>query len=231
MDSLCLALSGRSWAWPLTQAFLERQQYDHERLHLIILDTSQDAAFGEMVRAWMDECDYRNTTYFQKNVGRPGIADLPRLEHIQELCRTCVQIYNLFAAVADGQTVFFLEDDVIPPDDAYLRLKRLLTPDIATVTGHYLQRHIKPHESIEWDWTEHGKIRYTGRTGISSIGGNGFGCLAMHGDMLRNTVFRSGPDWQNYDHNFYVDLKERGGKALIDWDCVCKHYQSAEEWI
>lgn len=230
-DTLCLALSGRAWAWPRTRAFLERQLFDHAGLHLIVLDTSHDTAFNKEISTWVHGCDYEKKTYVHTIVGRAGIADLPRNDYEKEVCAVCVKIYNTFVALADGQTVFFLEDDVIPPDDAYVRLKQLLTPGIATVSGHYLQRHSKPYESIEWDWTEHGKIHYTGRTGVSGIGGNGFGCVAIHGQLLGSTEFRAGPDWQNYDHNFYADLRDKGGKALIDWDCRCRHYLSAEEWI
>ncbi|MFH1670330.1 MAG: class I SAM-dependent methyltransferase, partial [Patescibacteria group bacterium] len=67
--TLCLALSGREWAWPLTRAFLERQQFPHDKLHLIILDTSQEPLFSHQVRVWLGSCDYKSHTYLAEDVG------------------------------------------------------------------------------------------------------------------------------------------------------------------
>ena len=41
--TLCIALSGREWAWPLLVSFLEEQTYPHENLHLVERWTRLDA--------------------------------------------------------------------------------------------------------------------------------------------------------------------------------------------
>lgn len=225
---LCLSLSGRLWMWPIMRTFLEDQQYPHTEIHLIILDTSQNPTFTAQVKQWVEGCGYGKVTYTEEAVGVRGLADLPRDEAIKEVCKACVKIYNRFPALSQSPVVFFLEDDVIPPLDAYVRLNDLLQPGIASVSALYYHRE-KP-EPVCWNWDGDAAVFPKPQTGVTPIGGNGFGCVAMWGTILRRTQFQCGPDWQNYDHHFYKDLQKEGGIALLDWDCVCRHYSNPNTW-
>lgn len=225
---LCLSLSGRTWMWPLTREFLELQEYPHDQMRLIVLDTSQQAEYAAMIRDWLKGCDYGKTVYLRDAVGPVGLADLPRTTRVQEVCRACVRIYNHFVRASKAPVVFFLEDDVVPPLDAYPRLLRLLTPEISSVSGLYWHRH--EHNPICWNWVGDDAVFPPIQEGVRQIGGNGFGCLVIHGDLLRRTHFRCGPTWQNYDYYFYRDLRDRCETALLDWDCVCRHYTDTLTW-
>lgn len=229
--TLCLSLSGRRWAWPLMRDFLERQTFPHALIHLIILDTSQDPALAAEVREWLSRCDYPEVTYRAMEVGIKGVADLPRHEVAQEIGIACSTIYNTFARMAETPLVFILEDDVIPPDDAFPRLIRSFEADVISVSGLYWHRD-KP-KPVCWDWDENGRPVFPEpASGVRNIGGTGFGCLVIRGEFFRRTVFQAGPPFGNYDHNFFASLT-RGTRyrALIDWDCLCRHYQSPEIWF
>ncbi len=228
--TLCLSLSGRSWAWPLTKAFLEEQTFPHALLHLVILDTSHDADFSREVRSWIGSCDYAAHTYIHRNVGRKGIADLPRETVAQEVRDACATIYNIFARLSQTTLVFFLEDDVIPPLDVFIRLTRHFSHNVISVSGVYRHRH--RNQSVAWNWTSEGRcIDSPDAKGVMSIGGNGFGCLAMRGEVLRHSVFKSGPPLLNYDQNFYREwVFQKKKEARIDWDSTCRHFLSATEW-
>ncbi len=225
---LCVSLSGREWMWPLTQKFLEEQQYPHTLIHLILLDTSQNTAFGHMVREWLQTCDYGKTTYLQETVGERGLADKPRDTSLTDVCRACVQIYARFQKLTHSSVVFFLEDDVLPPVDTYRNLYKHLTPGVGSVSAVYWHRHEK--QPVCWNWNGDAPVFPIPGKGISDIGGNGFGCVAVRGPLFRKTVLRFGPDWQNYDYYFYKDLRAAHGKALLDWDAVCRHYADANTW-
>lgn len=228
--TLCIALSGRTWAWPLTAAFLRAQTYPHSAIDLVVLDTSQNDAFGKEVEEWLLTCNYRTQTYLREAVGARGLADMERENNAEEVCRACTDIYNRFRNICKTALVFFLEDDVIPPHHAYTRLAASLRPGIVSVSGFY--RHRESGDPVAWEWDTAGNPVFAkpGR-GVRSIGGNGFGCLAMQGSFLRDHAFRHGPGLRNFDQNFYFDTVYRSGStALIDWSCTCRHYASPTVW-
>ncbi|MBU0766172.1 hypothetical protein KKF55_00055, partial [Patescibacteria group bacterium] len=227
--TLCLSLSGRKWAWPHTRTFLEHQTYPHKITHLIILDTSQDPEFGKEICTWLGSCDYADHTYIQEAVGPKNLADMPRHEVNKDVLHATAHIYNRFARLIQTRYAFFLEDDVIPPEDAYVQLLKHLKPNTVSVSGLYRDR-LKGFP-VAWEWTENSCRHIPMRTGVSAVGGNGFGCLVMRGTSIHGVVFRTGPNWYNYDHNFYLDLRDEPAEALIDWNCVCKHYTSANSWV
>lgn len=228
--TLCLSLSGRHWAWSLTKEFLDSQSFPHDLIHLIILDTSHDENFSREVRSWIGSCDYEARTYIHRIVGSRGIADLPRESVAQQVRDACATIYNVFARLSQTTLVFFLEDDIIPPSDAFVRLTHSFSPNVLGVSGAYRHRH--RNQAVAWNWTSDGRcIDSPDGKGVASIGGNGFGCMAMRGEVLRHSVFKSGPPLLNYDQNFYQEwVFQKKTEALIDWDCSCRHFLSPTEW-
>lgn len=228
--AVCLSLSGRSWAWPMTKVFLETQTYPHNLLHLVIVDTADDATFSADVRQWLATCDYKQITYKTLPVGIKDLASLPRHTVTKEVSVVCAALYNTFARMVDTPLVFTLEDDVIPPPDAFVRLSTLMTDDVVSASALYWHR--DKNQPVCWTWDRGGPSFPEKGTGIQEIGGTGFGCLAINGEIFRNTVFRSGQPFGNYDHNFFAAQTMHGPKrALIDWDCVCRHYQSPDVWF
>ncbi len=231
--TLFVPLSGRSWMWPITSAFLERQTYPHERMHLVLLDTSQSADFSKLVTEWIPRSDYASISYEQMPVGRAGIADLPREEFVRELSDACALIYNTLARKCKTPLACILEDDVIPPDDAYVRLATTLwSSDAMSVSGVY--RHRLSPRIAAWNWTlDAGAVDAPlFQNGLHETGGNGFGCLAVRGKIFRDAIFRAGPPYYNYDQHFYYErVFLRGQKALMDWDCRCKHYVNQNHWV
>lgn len=229
--TLFLSLSGREWAWPLQRAFLERQTLDHSRIHLFILDTAHNPQFSAEVRRWLAECDYGSITHQRRRVGRSNLPSMDRDAVRQEMRDACATIYNIFARNCFTPLALFLEDDVIPPDDAFEHLIRQLTPDAVSVSGFY--RHRNSSRPIAWGWSATGIPRdYEAiPSGTTVVGGTGFGCSVVRGERLRHTVFSSGLPLLNYDQNFYrTAVFEEKQKALLDWDCVCRHYSDAHTW-
>lgn len=228
--TLCLSLSGREWMWPLTQDFLEKQTYPHARTHLVVIDTSQSSAFGGAVQSWLHRSDYGKYTYLPLSVGLKGLADLPRKVVSREVASACACIYQTFAPLCSTPWVFFLEDDVLPPSTVYPRLLAHFSHRTASVSALCLQRH-GPHP-IAWEWDHaHFPTDAPLQRGVTPVGGNGFCCVVVRGEHIRNGQFHAGPGPLCHDHNFYHTIVcESGLQALLDWSCFCRHYVSPGEW-
>ena len=146
------------------------------------------------------------------------------------------RIYNRFARACRTPLALFLEDDVVPPPDAFSRLAELVKSGAASASGVVRGRHEKYRRGapIAWRWLPDGKrepLSLDG-SGIEEVGGSGFGCAVVRGDLIASHVFRSGPPQQDFDFNFFHDtIREDGGRAVLDWGCVCRHHDSAEAWV
>ncbi len=228
--TLCLALSGRTWAWPITTRFLEAQTYPHKDIHLCVLDTSQDPAFHTMVGEWLNTCDYGSFAFVSSAAGRKGLADMDRDLRSREVAGVCAKIYQTFASLSKTPTVFILEDDIEPPVDVYARLMQSMGGAIQSAAAWYIHRN--SDAVVAWEWGEDGTILDVApRMGISPIGGNGFGCVVIAGDAFRQGNFDAESPYKHFDFNFYDKLVQKEKKiALIDWSLRCKHYASPTVW-
>lgn len=244
--TLCIALSGRKWAWPLTVDFLSRQTFPHDKLHLIVLDTSDDPAFGAEVKRWLEQCDYAGTTYLHERIGEPGLADHDRSQNTEAVCHACARIYNTFAQHSTTPLTFLLEDDVLPPLDAYPRLVRSLGNTVLSVGAAYRNRSTGKPIGWKLPGTEYETPDDHPQEGVSDVFGSGLGCTVFRTAYLKHHVFRS-PAGISFDYDFFArthepltifypnalmpTVHENGWRTLTDWDCVCRHYSDIDTWI
>ncbi len=56
--TLAIPLSGRTEFGPRIAEFLEHQTWPHDQMRLLLVDTSQSAKFGRLIRQWLATCDY-----------------------------------------------------------------------------------------------------------------------------------------------------------------------------
>ncbi len=219
--TLCLALSGRKEIWPRTVEFLERQTWPPAQIVLELLDTSQDAEFGQCVTSWASQSPFARVSYAARQVGPPRLADQDRREQSTKLAvrQAMAEIYNHFASVVNTEYVWFLEDDVIPPADVCERLLQGFGKDVVSVAAPYRSRY---HEGYcAWiDDVAH--VSQPGQ-GLQSIGGNGFGCTLVRGSVLQQTVFTAQGHPADFDIAFYSRLRQTGWEARVRWDCECEH--------
>lgn len=230
--TLCLSLSGRAWAWPLMRRFLEEQTYRHDAIHIILMDTSQDEDFGMMLRSWLHTCDYAGYTYLCEVVGPKGVADLPREDVARQINDACTAMYNRFGRLCTTPIAFIVEDDVIPPHDAFVRMQQLRREGVVSVSGVY--RHRQEPRLVAWEWSKEGNPVPcpSMKLGVTAVGGNGFGCVMINGPYFRRSMMRGGPPIRNVDHNFYHQAVYKEGRtALMDWSIVCRHYVHADHWV
>jgi hypothetical protein len=152
-------------------------------------------------------------------VGQAGLADRPRLEVRAEVSLAMARIYNRMARELVTDYVWVLEDDVLPPIDACERLLRGFDGLTASVSAAYWSRFANGY--VAW---HHNQSRITSRQcGLQHVGGNGFGCVVLRGQVVRDTVFTAALDWAAYDNAFYGRLRMMGFAAKVDWSVECEH--------
>lgn len=216
--TLFIPLSGRGRMWPRLSDFLDRQAWPHNQVRLILLDTSQDAAFFHQVRRWLARSDYADVRHQSFSAGRPALAEENRRDsEVKELVRTAMaRIYNRLARDVSTEFVWVLEDDILPPDDACERLLRGFDRCTVSVSAAYLSR----YDGKPCVWDEELRHILPQETRLQEVHGNGFGCVVLRGGVLRQTVFRGEGD---FDRNFYRDLHAAGLIAKVDWSVQCEH--------
>lgn len=223
--TLFIPLSGRKNLWGRMCDFLDRQQWPRDQVELVMLDTSGDTCYSQRVRKWLADCDYPDVRYICQRVGAIGLADLPRIEAATEVRRTMARIYNLLARTLNTRFVWVLEDDVFPPLDACEKLLREFDENTGSVAIPYKSRF---HDGfVAWDQFQRG---YQNRgKGVQTIGGNGFGCVMIRGELLSNSVFTASIPHPDFDHQFYSELRQTHWQAKMHWEITAEHLDDVAE--
>ena len=220
--TLFVPLSGRTSIWPRFSQFLESQSWPREQTKLRLLDTSQDLEFASMVRTWLAKSDYPHVCYEQLAVGDPGLADEERRGQVavQNAVRmAAATIYNHLARNVQTSFVWIVEDDVIPPKNAAELLLQGFDQDTASVAGPYRSRYNDGYVA----WTKGHKIIREACDGIQVVEGNGFGCVMLRANVLKESLFTCRQPPYDFDPAFYERLKQTGFHAKLNWEAECEH--------
>lgn len=217
--TLFIPLSGRHTLWPKLKNFLDRQTWPHGQVQLVILDTSNDSTFEQMVRTWIANCDYADVRYVKRGFGEAGLADFPRSDAVSAVRRTMARIYNFLARSVLTNYVWVLEDDLLPVDDVCEQLMRQFDSTTGTVSAPYQSRY---HDGMV-AWDHFGRNLPRASSGIQNIGGNGFGCVVIRGELLKARVFTASPPYPDFDHEFYAHLRITPWKAKLHWGVEAEH--------
>lgn len=225
--TLFIPLAGRESLWRELRKFLDRQTWPHDRLRLILCDTSQDERFGRLVRDWISRCDYPDVRHLRFTPGTKGLADLPRDQQIITVNEAMCRIYNQLRQNLTTDYVWVLEDDIIPPDDLLARLLRSFDEHTASVCAPYRSRFdgwylVWSRERLGDNGVHQLTKPLPDSPQVQQIRGSGFGCVVLRSEGLRDHIFHlpAGERW--YDVRFFRELPGRW-KRKVDWSCECQH--------
>lgn len=223
--TLFIPLSGRVGCWASLSDFLERQDIDKASCKLYLLDTSGSLEFGSLIQEWVKTCDYPNVVYEARTFSdKEALADRQRLHHFEEVNRTIIAIYNYAKTVLEGEVLFIVEDDIVPPIDAYNRLVASLTEDVFVVSGAYNVRN--SDKWVLWRDLQEAVSNKAG-VGVEQVAGTGFGCFVIKAEDYKAAEITwenrptKDPMWPwGFDMEFFSKAKK---KVLVDWDVYCEH--------
>ncbi|MEJ7592633.1 MAG: glycosyltransferase family 2 protein [Planctomycetaceae bacterium] len=221
--TLFVALSGRALLWPQMAKFLEQQTWPHNQIRLILLDTSQNDDFSRTVRHWIADSDYTDIRHIKRTVGIPNLADQPRLESATDVRISMARIYNLMRRELSTELVWILEDDILPPRDVARKLLEDLDERTVSVAAPYRSRFNSGYVA----WGGDLECYTTPQQGVTSVGGNGFGCAIIRTEMIRRMTFSHGYLLPDFDRAFYASLHAEGFVKKVNWDVECLHFCSS----
>ncbi|QDU11417.1 glycosyltransferase family 2 protein [Gimesia aquarii] len=233
--TLFVPLAGRAWAWKRMKKYLNRQQWPHDQINLILCDTSSNKVFSREVKQWVADCDYTDVRYYQLNVGVPGLADANRRnrEVITQVRQAVCRIYNKLRAQLETQFCWILEDDIVPPDDVLERLLKHFNADVGSVSAPYASR----YHSGAIVWLKDGiknkvkVLRAEAPSGdespVTEIRGSGFGCLVVRSELLKKHVMALPSSESDLDPYFFSRMGDEW-RRICDWSCRCEHYEESK---
>ncbi len=214
--TLFIPLAGRAEHWPQLASFLERQTWSRQRTRLILLDTSQNAAFFDEISQWVKNCDYDDVAIIRQIVGSVGLADLPRREATTQVRAAMAQIYNQLKGYLATEYVWILEDDILPPEDVCQRLMLLMDERVCSAAAPYRSRF--GDRMVAWDRSGRNYLQPNKET--PEVGGNGFGCVLLRSSVFSQVTFDPQHDC---DRQLYEEMQSTSWRARMDWTCECHH--------
>jgi len=227
--TLFIPLSGRTSCWASLANFLNQQDIDKANCKLYLLDTSGSSEFGELIQAWVKACDYPNVVYEAQTFSdKKSLADRHRLHNFEEVNQVMIAIYNHAKTVLEGEVLFVVEDDVVPPLNAYKKLVASLSKDVLVVSGVYNVR--KSNKWILWR-DLHETVSDKAGVGVEEVAGTGFGCFVIsvkdyqEAEITWENRPTKDPMWPwGFDMEFFSKAKK---KVLADWGVYCEHQLAA----
>lgn len=218
-------LAGRYNIWKEYTRFLENQTWDHKKIHLVMMDTSRDAVFSEMVKNWLINCDYASIQYIPFDTSSKGLADVKRTDDegyarhdvLKEVRLSMSRIYNRARKHISTDYLWIIEDDVIPPLDVCSKLLESFCNNTLSVSAPFPHRYEKGYVA----WGKDSVLLKGGR-GVEEIGGNGFGCVILRSSVFKNHVFTASLEHPDFDKGFYAKYRNEY-LVKIDWGLECHH--------
>lgn len=143
------------------------------------------------------------------------------LDRIQRISRVRAKIRSIFLK-SDCTHLFFLDADVIPPENV---VSRLLAHEAAIVVGIYPLRDFAHAYMPAMTKTGSGGVIYGASHVTLRAQGFGMGCMLVAREVLERTKFRSGEGLAKLgeDYGFCVDS---GEEVIIDPTVSCWHVHS-----
>jgi len=217
--TLVVTLSGDSDLWNDFSSYLEKQSWDHNKIVLVFVDTSNDDQYSAKVRKWLFNSDYAQVFYsrnpnniaigdhYSEDTGNIEISELIATELQQELANR----YNLYRQFAHTNYIWTLTDDLIPPLDTCEELLRCFCDRTVSVTAAIEDR-FSSNYAI---WKKGFAVSKKGN-GVEIVEGNSFSCALIRTSLFKKMVFHSRGALEKPEMGFYQAI---AGKRLakVNW--------------
>ncbi|MDD5055489.1 MAG: glycosyltransferase [Candidatus Peribacteraceae bacterium] len=205
-----------------------------QKPELIILDNSENGGAGAIIGRALE----RHPDVFRSVLIIPYPEKFTwrtEMERCHTLSLFLERAYNRLQAIADGEILWYVEDDVVVPQETFGKLLTLLTdglPPPAAVSGLYRNRHVDAYlgHRVTPDGTPVPIVPIGNE--VLEVDLAGTGCLMVLRPVAPFT-FKS--HWRGvspaHDWTWCEEARRSGQKILLDASIRCRHYRTAEEWL
>ncbi len=224
--TLFIPLSGRRRAWEeYLRPWLDEQTRRKDLVRLVLADTSQSDGFHQVVREWLLRSGYPDVRLYRQAVGMPGLADAPRIDHIEVVMQACARIYGRMTRELDTAYLVVVEDDERPPANLIDRLLRSMDEHTAAVSGLYRSRLQSAGGYVAWmNRARNGEPIWPAPGPPVDVGGTGFGAILLRRCFLKGETFESRPgDSDYYDVAYAQRMGAAGWRWKLDAGCLVDH--------
>jgi hypothetical protein len=220
--SIFIHLSGEMNDWFEIGNCLDSVLSRYPEMRVVLISTSESHELEVEVRNWIKSSSIKYIHYIRQSLGNVvGYNDnsLYGLDFIKTklLCK----VYNTMRRVVKSPFVLCLDSDVKPPDDVLEILSSSMTPETVSVSAVCPHRFQNDYINA---WKEDG-VLLSKESNCERVKGNGFGCVLLRMDTLRNHVFTLDAKCKNIFEAFYNRLSEHH-VVKLDRRVVCENLSS-----
>lgn len=238
--SVAAIVSGRvpglvpDWLDAIARSIRGVDDPDH-RPELVILDNSLDGSVGPVINTLASKYEdvFRSVVIVPYPIRFTWKDEMERRHKVAMFLCTA---YNRLLAMADGEIVWFVEDDVVVPEHAYRTMLHDLTDgeDIpVAVTGMYMSRHCP--QLIAHRILPDGSVSTVRKEDVSEpldIDLAGTGCLMML-RPLTGATFSS--HWRGtapaHDWTWCQKVRDEGHRIVLDPRVECRHHTDEKHYV
>jgi hypothetical protein len=220
--TLFVPLSGRSAYWSQFSEFLDRQTFPHERISLLLCDTSGCDKFNATVRQWAAGCGYADVRVYRQSLPVPrGVADADRrdIKTARQVQLAVGMIYRRLLRELTTDYVWVIEDDVIPPANAAELLWSQFGEHVASASGAYRSPYHEGYIAVG--------LRGERITRLPvepfRVSCNGFGCVILRRECLDRYGITHTDPTGDFDRNFYSRAIADGEICTVHPLVECEH--------
>lgn len=206
---------------------------------LRVLYTGPETGLGKITEALRDTPDFDDVSVVHEEWKNAFTTEAERRDNVARfLARSCNQL------IGDEELVWLLEDDIVPPDDAFAELAHaVLGParPLYAASGTYRNRHEPEHfVAHHWDGRDASTIRTLGTLPDQPtfVDMAGTGCLMIFRPFAKHSFASHVGRIPAHDWRWCLDLKTNSEdyhpeqkQVLLLPQVVCRHYRSPVDFV
>ena len=218
-------------------------EYDHEKLHLFLIDNSKKASVRKKLLGWLPKL---HKCFASVSISRRDDLDaLPRSgadRYSRQVSARMVELYRNVPHEMDCEFVWVCENDVIPEPKTLARLMRAMDKGVGAVSANV---NAKPRDGESkspgpqaWRYVSRAPVQvdFDNRIVVEGedpieIGTSAFSSVLIRVSAWRKAPVRCGDSVYAFDGTFGSDLHRQGYRYLFHPLAKCRHMIGKGEYV
>lgn len=232
--SICTPLSGRipgffpQWLAALAGSI---EASGLSKPSLVLLDCSPNGLSSSVFAAVEQHSRMFSEIRYSKRSNT--YISTPQREQRNRVAQYMASVCNQLLSIANTDIAWFVDDDIIVPQNAYSDLTQLLTDGLrprSAVSGLYRSRH-DPSRFVAHNWNGAIEpVREPPRQPFE-VDMAGTGCLMVLCSVANHRFRSHAHDIPAHDWAWCLDLKQKGSQVIVHPGVQCRHYVDEHQFV